>query len=223
MHTTKIEYIGYQKGLSSLYSALFYHLLNGLSDITIPRSTTDFKLLDRVVVDHLKGLKEYHLFLRGLIPWLGFKQKGVIIQTAERTHGKSTLSPTKLVQLALHAFTSFSITPLRWATGLGLLFAGLAFGYGGYAVYIYFFTGQAVAGWTSVIASILLLSGVQLIIMGIIGEYVGKIFEQVKQRPGYIISNTEPAFNINGKQAAQEISDSKYKPNNNFLEFRKHN
>jgi len=197
------------KNFKSRSSAFFYRLLNSLSRISVPRDSADFRLLDRDVADYLKGIKEYHLFLRGLIPWMGFRQKGMVIQTKRRAHGQSAYSLTKMVRLALHGITSFSITPLRWALGLGLFLAALAFSYGGYALYIYFFTKQALTGWTSVIASILLLSGVQLIMLGIVGEYVGKIFEQVKRRPGYITSNYVPTSNQHKETVSKGIYKSR--------------
>lgn len=182
-----------QKNMKSRNSALFYRLLNRLSETRVEPGSADFRLLDRVVVEELKKTKEHHLFLRGLIPWMGFRQKGISIQPGKRVHGQSKYSLAKMLKLAFYGITSFSVTPLRWSLVLGICFAALAFGYGLYVLYIYFFTGQVIMGWTSIIASILLLSGVQLIMIGIIGEYLGKIFEQVKRRPGYIISEYRPA------------------------------
>ena len=196
-----------QKSFKSRSSALFYGLLNRLSKTCIEPGSADFRLLDRVVVEELRSMSEHHLFLRGLIPWMGFRQKGIPVQVNKRACGQSKYSLFRMVRLAFHGITSFSVAPLRWSLVLGVLFALLAFGYGGYALWVYFFTGRALAGWTSVIASVLLLSGVQLIMMGIIGEYIGKIFEQVKQRPGYLVGEYCPA----GAGARKAASDRKEK------------
>ena len=179
--------------LKTRASGWFYRLLNCLSDIRVEQGTADFRLLDRSIVEKLKTMKEYHLFLRGLIPWIGFRQKGIPIEVNERVSGESKYTVPKMLALALHGITSFSIAPLRWSLLLGILFACGAFGYGFYTLYVFFFTEQAVSGWTSVIASLLFLSGLQLMMMGIMGEYIGKIFEQVKHRSGYIVQEYKEA------------------------------
>src|SRR5699024_1325064 len=183
---------GNKYNIKAWTSTLFYRLLNKMSDISIEPGTADFRLLDRQVVEELQQLNEQHLFLRGLVPWMGFRQKGILIETNNRVAGQSKYSPAKMLKLVFHGITSFSVAPLQWSLVLGVVFACGAFLYGFYAIYVFFFTEQTVSGWTSVIASLLFLSGVQLMMMGIIGVYVGNIFEQVKRRPSYIISNFAP-------------------------------
>ncbi|MCC5907883.1 MAG: glycosyltransferase family 2 protein [Balneolaceae bacterium] len=176
-----------KRTLKTFFSSVFYRIINGVTSKPVYAGAADFRLLDRRVVDELRKISEHHLFLRGLIPWMGFRQKAIPIIVGERAAGESKYSAAKMVRLALSGITSFSIAPLRLALLLGGFFAFLSFLYGGYALWVWLFTEQAVPGWTSIIASILFLSGIQMMLTGIVGEYVGKTFEQVKQRPGYII------------------------------------
>jgi dolichol-phosphate mannosyltransferase len=168
-------------------SNLFYRLMNWLSDIHIPKGTADFRLLDRAVVDVLKDTKEYHLFIRGITAWVGFRQYALEYVPDERYSGKSKYTIKRMAGFALTGITSFSLKPLRLSILLGLFFAVLAFGYGVYAILMKFFTDQAVPGWASVLASVLFIGGVQLIVLGIIGEYIGKLVMESKQRPHYVI------------------------------------
>jgi len=170
-----------------LSAKAFYWLANRLSEVPIEEGTADFRLLDRKVVDAIKTFKESHLFLRGLIPTLGFKQVALDYEPAVRFSGQSKYSLGKMFHFAINGITSSSAKPLYFSIYLGLFFAFLAFVYGCYAIYIAVFTDAAITGWTSLIASVLFIGGIQMILIGIVGIYLGKLFVQSKQRPTYII------------------------------------
>lgn len=169
----------------------FYRLTNKLAEIPMEEGTADFRLLDRKVVDALKKYTESHLFLRGIIPSLGFKQIGLPYVPHARFSGKTKYSFSKMLRFALTGITSSSAKPLYFSIYTGLFFAMLAFLYGIYAIYIAAFTKEAITGWTSIIASILFIGGIQLIMIGILGIYLGKLFIQSKNRPLYLITEKE--------------------------------
>lgn len=173
-----------------LTSTFFYKTLNLLSDTSIDSGTSDFRLIDKEIANLIRHTTESNLFLRGFISWLGFKQYKIVFSPEKRHSGKTKYSFVKMLGFGLNGITSFSIKPLRLSIYLGLLVSSIAFVYAFYAIYIYFFTQKVVSGWTSVLASVLFLGGVQLFILGIIGEYLGKMFMNVKKRPDYIITNT---------------------------------
>ena len=171
-------------------SDMFYSVLNRLSDIELEKGTADFRLLDRKAVDVLREIKEYDLFWRGLVKWIGFKQVSLEYDPAERISGKSKFTYRKMMELALKGITSFSTKPLTFAMYLGFFCALISFLYFPYAL-ISYFSGHAISGWASVIVTIAFFGGVQLMILGIIGMYLGKLFMQSKQRPHYIISESK--------------------------------
>ncbi|RFM30444.1 glycosyltransferase family 2 protein [Deminuibacter soli] len=170
-------------------SNLFYSLLNGLSDIDLEKGTADFRLLNRNVVNVLRNLQEYDLFFRGLVKWAGFKQLAVDYEPDERRSGESKYNFKKMMRFALQGITSFSTKPLYAATYIGFLFSLLSTLYVPYALYSRYF-GEAISGWTSVIVTIAFFGGLQLMILGIIGIYLGKLFMQSKQRPVYIVKES---------------------------------
>jgi len=169
---------------------LYYSAINIISENKILENGPDFRLLDRKVVKAMVNFNESNLYLKELIPWLGFKQKVITFLVEDRHFGSSKYSFIKSMSLSLRGLTSFSINPLRFSSMLGGFFSILSFLYGLYAIGIFFFTDNAVPGWTSIIASVLLFSGIQFILIGIIGEYVGKVFLESKQRPLYLISKS---------------------------------
>jgi dolichol-phosphate mannosyltransferase len=178
-------------GIFKKWSAkAFYWFANKISEVPIEEGTADFRLLDQKVVAAIQTFKESHLFLRGLIPTLGFKQVALDYEPAARFSGKSKYSLSKMFHFAINGITSSSAKPLYFSIYLGLFFAFLAFVYGCYAIYIAIFTDAAITGWTSLIASILFIGGIQMILIGIVGIYLGKLFVQSKQRPTYLIKNT---------------------------------
>ncbi len=170
-------------------SHLFYRLLNRLSDIEIEKGTADFRLLNRNVVNVLRNLQEYDLFFRGLVKWTGFKQISIEYEPGQRQWGSSKYTLKKMMRFALQGITSFSTRPLYAATYIGFVFAMLATLYIPYAFYSHFF-GHTISGWTSVIVTIAFFGGLQLMILGIIGIYLGKLFMQNKQRPVYIVKES---------------------------------
>ena len=178
-------------GIFKKWSAkAFYWFANKISEVPIEEGTADFRLLDQKVVAAIQTFKESHLFLRGLIPTLGFKQVALDYEPAARFSGKSKYSLSKMFHFAINGITSSSAKPLYFSIYLGLFFAFLAFVYGCYAIYIAIFTDAAITGWTSLIASVLFIGGIQMILIGIVGIYLGKLFVQSKQRPTYLIKNT---------------------------------
>jgi glycosyltransferase involved in cell wall biosynthesis len=167
---------------------IFYRLVGSLSDTRLPLDAGDFGLMSQRVVDQLRRMPEHHRYLRGLRTWVGFKQAGIPVERGQRHAGESKYSAWKLLRLASDGIFSFSIMPLRFAAivGMGAIFlSGI---YAIYSLYIKLFRGQSPQGFTALIISITFLAGVQLFSMGIIGEYVGRLFEASKARPPYIIA-----------------------------------
>lgn len=170
-------------------SNMFYNLMNSLSDIELEAGTADFRLMDKRVVDVCRTFNEMDLFWRGLVKWIGFTQLGIEYEPAERKFGKSKYTYKKMMQFALRGITSFSIKPLSIAIYLGFTFSILSLLYIPYTIYALYF-GHAISGWASMIVTIAFFGGLQLMILGIIGMYLGKLFLQSKDRPHYIIKET---------------------------------
>ncbi len=168
----------------------FYSFINRISSIAIT-PTADFRLMDRLAVDGYLQLREYHRFNRGLIDWIGFRTTTIPFEAPARFAGQTKFSVVRMARFALHALVSFSVFPLRLAIFLGLFIAFLAGGYAIYAVYAMLVLRSTLPGWTSLAVTMLLLGGVQLICLGLVGEYVGKIFEEAKHRPLYVIRRRE--------------------------------
>ena len=171
-------------------SKIFYNFLNWISDIKLDPGSADFRLIDKKVVSVIKNNNEGEIFFRGYISWVGFKQFQIQYNSNSRFSGESKYSLRKMMDFAINGITSFSIKPLRIAVVLGLIFSLAAFIYSIYALYMVIFTDKTIQGWASVIVSVLFLGGIQLIVIGILGEYIGKLFLQVKGRPTYIINET---------------------------------
>jgi dolichol-phosphate mannosyltransferase len=169
---------------------MFYKLVNYLSETKLEEGTADFRLLDRSVVEALKNFNENNLFYRGIIPGLGFKQHGLEYIPNERFSGNTKYTFSKMVRFALTGITSSSAKPLYFSIYLGAFLALCSFFYALYAIYVSIFTTEAVAGWTSTIASILFIGGIQLMMLGIVGIYLGKLFSESKKRPNYIIEES---------------------------------
>jgi polyisoprenyl-phosphate glycosyltransferase len=167
---------------------MFYRLLQRLTDVPIPLDVGDFRLMDRLVVDSLRRMPERHRFLRGMIAWVGFRQAAVPYQRAARIAGESKYPLFKMMKFALDGITSFSNFPLRIATWFGFFIAGAASLGVLYALIVRLFTRNWVSGWAGLFIAVLFLGGVQLISLGIIGEYVGRIYAESKQRPLYLVS-----------------------------------
>jgi dolichol-phosphate mannosyltransferase len=168
-------------------AALFYWVLNLLSDIPVAQGRADFFLIDRKVADVLKNYNESPLFFRGMIPWIGFKQVGINYAPQPRFSGKTKYSLKRMVEFAIDGITSFSIKPLRISIFGGISLSVVAFVYLAYIFYLKMFTDQTVSGWASILGCVILIGGIQLIMLGIIGEYLGKLFMQSKGRPLYLV------------------------------------
>ncbi len=170
-------------------SNLFYNVINNLSDIELEQGTADFRLMDKKVVQVFRNFSEMDIFMRGLIKWMGFKQIGIEYISALRSAGNSKYTVKKMVRFALQGITSFSTKPLYIAAYLGLFFSLCSLLYIPYILYG-FISGHVISGWASLIATIAFFGGLQLMILGIIGVYLGKLFMQSKQRPHYIVKET---------------------------------
>jgi len=159
-------------------------------NVKIRKGLADFRLVDKKVLKQLKLFNENYLFFRGIIPWMGFKQTTVSFVANERFAGTTKYTFKKMLKFATNGVTAFSVKPLRLSIYLGSIIAILAFIYGIYAIYTHLFTDQSITGWTSVIISVLFVGGINLLMLGIIGEYLGKLFIENKRRPNYLISET---------------------------------
>lgn len=171
-------------------AAGFYRLLNYMCEIEIPTDTGDFRLMSRKVVDAFKQMRERHRFVRGMVPWLGFKSVPLEYDRAERFAGETKYPLKKMLTFATNAILSFSSKPLTMAIRLGFLtiLAGLVGG--AYMLYLKFFTSIPVPGLTAILLSIVLFSGVQILLIGVVGEYIARIFEEIKGRPLYLVAET---------------------------------
>ena len=167
-------------------SKWFYKIINRLSDLKLEPGQADFRLIDKQVTQTLKNSKEHDVFLRGMIQWIGYKQATINYKAQKRFAGKSKYTFSKMMRLALDGITSFSVKPLYSAIYLGFVFAFLSFLYLPYVLYSYF-TGHVVSGWSSMLITVAFFGGLNLIIMGVLGIYIGKILIQNKERPLYII------------------------------------
>ena len=167
----------------------FYRVLHAVSGYQVPVDTGDFRLLSRRAVEAVKQLREQHRFMKGLFAWIGFRQVAVPYERAPRLIGASKWNYSKLLNLSVEGITSFSIAPLRVATYVGLITATMAVMYGLYMMGRTILFGNPVAGYPSLLVIILFLGGVQLLSLGVIGEYVGRIFNETKQRPLYLVDS----------------------------------
>ena len=165
---------------------LYYHLLNVMG-VDIIYNHADYRLMSRRAVEALRGFGEVNLFLRGIVPQLGFPYSLVYYDRAERYAGESKYSLRKMLSFAWQGITSFSALPLRFITGLGFIVSIASFGFTLWVSWSYFFTQETLPGWASTVLPIYFISGIQLLCLGIIGEYVAKIYVETKQRPRYTI------------------------------------
>lgn len=171
-----------------LISDFFYYLINTISNTKINKNAADFRLISRTALNEFLKMRETNRFLRGMVGWVGFKTISINYDVQERIHGKSSYSTYRLIKFAIEAITSFSGAPLRFSFLFGLFIAIISFIYGAYLIIQYIFGGvEYISGWLSVLVSILFLGGMQLIFIGIVGEYIYKIYSETKQRPLYII------------------------------------
>ncbi|WP_248926690.1 glycosyltransferase family 2 protein [Paenibacillus hamazuiensis] len=168
-------------------AALFYRLFRSLTSFEIPVDTGDFRLIDRKVCDTLKGLKEKNRYVRGLVSWIGFRQTAVRYVREQRWAGETKYPLRKMLRFASDAIVSFSFKPLRLASYLGFTLSGLSFLYLMVVLWQKLFTDTTIVGWASLIALNLFFNGIMLMILGIIGEYIGRIYDESKGRPLYVL------------------------------------
>jgi glycosyltransferase involved in cell wall biosynthesis len=168
-------------------ASAFYRVMDRMSKTPVPRDTGDFRLMSRRAVDALKQLRERHRFMKGLFAWVGFRQIGLVYHRDPRAAGTTKFNYWKLWNFALEGITSFSTVPLRIATYVGLVTALIAFGYGGVIIFKTLVYGETVRGYPSLMTVMLFLGGIQLMALGMIGEYLGRMFEETKQRPLYLL------------------------------------
>jgi len=171
-----------------LTAAVFYRVIRRLTNVSIPVDTGDFRLMSRRVVVALRNSRERHRFIRGLVSWVGYRQTGIEYDRAERFSGSSKYPVSKMFKFALDGITAFSEIPLRLATWFGFAVSIIGFLVALYEVGLHIFTGYNLPGYTSTIFAILFLGGVQLITIGILGEYVGRIYDEIKGRPLYLVA-----------------------------------
>lgn len=172
-------------------SNLYYRLLDTIGDVRIEPGSADFMLLDRVVVDAVNALDHHDVFLRGIVRWFGYPATSVPFQRGTRRSGQSKYTLTRMVDLAVSGIAGHSLRPLRFAIYLALAFAGMGLLFVVYSVISFYFVQHTVAGWTSIMAAIAILGAAQLLVLGIFGEYLGRILSETRRRPTYIVAETE--------------------------------
>src|SRR4051794_5616310 len=184
---------------------MFYRLINWNTRATIPEDAGDFRLLSPRAADALRRLPERNRFFKGLASWIGFKQFRVDYEPAERAHGTTSWSPYALIGLSIEGLTSFSVAPLRMASMLGLALAFVALLFGALILWETLFQGKSVPGYPSLVVGLMVLGGVQLIMIGIMGEYIGKVLSEIKARPVYFVA--EHSVRTAQGLAAQGVTD----------------
>lgn len=187
-------------------ASVFYRLLNSLTETKIPVDTGDFRLMSRRTLDELNRMPEQHRFIRGMVSWIGFRQVPLRYDRKERFSGETKYPFKKMLRFALDAISGFSILPLRFATYLGFLFSVLGLIFFIYTAYSYF-SGIAIQGWTTLMTVVLILGSGQLFVLGVIGEYLGRLYVQSKNRPLFIIEEVVRAGHVDADyEASRERS-----------------
>lgn len=177
-----------QSGLQASLTGLFYTLVNWGNRVQIPAHAGDFRLMDRKVVEALKSLPERNRFMKGLYAWVGFNSTAIDYEPLPRADGFTNFGLRGSLALALTGIVAFSTAPLRLLTLLGLALSTIALGYGAWVVLEHFFWGTDVPGYATIVVGMMFFSGIQLLSIGVLAEYVGRIYEEVKQRPAYLVS-----------------------------------
>jgi len=207
VHGTRLERDG-DGWLKRTTAHAFYRVMGRLSNTPIPRDTGDFRLLSPRALAALRELRERHRFMKGLFGWIGFNQAAIPYHREPRLAGRSKFGFWKLWNFALEGITSFSTAPLRAATYLGVATAFVAFLYGAWIIAKALMWGDPVAGWPTMMSVILFLGGVQLMALGLIGEYLGRLYEESKQRPLYLVDSWLPATGVSSPQHSILQGDS---------------
>lgn len=186
VYATRSKRLGETK-FKKFTAKLFYRIINTLSDTSIPLDTGDFRLMDRKVVDTIRAMQEHDRFIRGMVSWVGFKQISLPYERAKRFAGKSKYPFIKMFSFALTGILSSSLKPLKLASLLGIFCSCISLIGFLYAFALKIFTDQTVTGWTSLILAILFVGGIHLFCIGVLGEYIGRIYTDAKNRPLYIV------------------------------------
>lgn len=168
-------------------AAVFYRTLRKLTDLDIPLDVGDFRLVDRKAMDVFNTMREHSRYVRGMFSWIGFKQTGVKYKRSSRFAGSTKYPLKKMLKLAMDGVISFSTAPLRLALNAGFFIAAISFLAGTWAIFVKLFGSGVIPGWTSILVVVSFMNGVQLILIGLLGEYIGRIYEEVKGRPLYIV------------------------------------
>jgi polyisoprenyl-phosphate glycosyltransferase len=187
VNTRRLESMGISFS-KKITSVIFYNILNKLSDFRIEPASADFRLMNRKATDAIKRLKEKDRFTRGLVSWIGFKQTIIDYKAPERLSGETKYTIRKMIRLGLNGLTSFSSKPLRLSLYSGLIIFVIGVAYAIYAIYQHVY-GNTVPGWTSLLISVLIIGSIQLLSLGILGEYLAIIFNEAKARPLYLVKD----------------------------------
>lgn len=195
---------------------VFYRMMGSLSDILLPLDSGEFGLMSRRVVDHIRRMPEHHRYLRGMRSWVGFRQIGIPVERAERHSGKSKYSVLHLHKLAADGIFAFFIVPIRAAALLGAFMILLSILYVCYSVYTKMFLHESPQGFTALMVAVTFLSGIVLFSLGVIGEYVGRIYEETKTRPQYVVGQTvgkSPATHNSdpGRRVSHQLPDKEFR------------
>ena len=190
----------FKRATAAIFYRLFRAMLGGLS---VPIDAGDFRLMSRPAVLALRALRERHRFVRGMVSWIGFRQTAVYYDRDVRFAGTTKYPFRKMLRFAIDGMTSFSIVPLRVATWLGIIAGIAAIGIGGWALYVKLFLSGVVTGWTTIMILVAFGSSAQLLMIGILGEYVGRIYEEVKRRPLYLTARERNFDTENGDQGTR--------------------
>lgn len=193
---------------------LFYKLMRTSGGLHVPENAGDFRLMDRVVVDALLTLPERNRFMKGLFAWVGFKSEPLLYNPPERLHGTSYFRPLKLFRFALDGLTAFTTWPLRVLSISGVFLSLLSFAYGLFIVITHWLYGDPVQGWTTLITVVLFFAGINLISLGVLGEYIARIFTEVKNRPVYLVRSSLGAGLTINRHASPELAEGPVTPQN---------
>lgn len=189
-----------------LTAAAFYRLLRSMTSVNIPVDTGDFRLMDRKVCDALSSMREQSRFIRGMVSWAGFRQTSVEYVRDERFAGETKYPLRKMIRLSMDAITSFSTKPLKIAGVLGFFMSAIGFLYLLFVLYLKIFTDSTIQGWTSMVVISLLFHGITLSLLGVLGEYIGRIYEETRRRPLYLVADK---LNFGEGEAANESGEER--------------
>lgn len=198
-----------EKKIRSFFSSSFYKIINKISNTNIEEGATDYRMMTRQMVDAVLSLQEYHRFTKGIFSWVGFETKWLEYENVERLAGETKWSFKSLVRYSLEGITAFSTAPLTWASVFGIWFCFLAFFMGIIVAIKTLIWGDPVAGFPTLICVVLFIGGIELLTMGIQGQYISKTYTEVKKRPVYLIRETEESFDRECQEIEEEEDDKK--------------